>query len=72
MLINSAIADLRHPPFVDFVGARPREWHYPQRQLSSFGLSFQYRPPRAVHSHTLEFGVESGQQADQFNVGLLA
>ena len=32
----------------------------------------QYGAPGAVHRHTLELGVQCGQQTDQFDIWLLA
>jgi hypothetical protein len=71
-LIDSAFADVGHALLIDFIGAWPGQRHNPQGQLSGFGLSFQHGTARAVHGNALEFGVQGGQQAGQFNAGLLA
>ena len=44
----------------------------PQRQVGGFGLRFEHRTARAVHGDTVEFTVDGGEQADDFDVGLPA
>ena len=42
------------------------------REMIAGGLRFEHRAACAVHGHAVEFGVERGQQANQFDGGIAA
>ena len=61
-----------HAVFVDLVRAGVRQHHGDQRQPRRSRLGFDQFPPHGVHRHPVERLVERGQEADDFEVGLLA
>ena len=69
---GGAVADFGHALLVLLVGTGPGQGDIPERKVCGGGLGFKDRAAGSVHGDAIEFGIDGGEQSDDFNVGLLA
>ena len=71
VLVSGTATGVGHALFIDFVGAGPGERDVPERKLRGGGLCYEDGAASAVHGDTIEFGVDGGEEADDFDAGLV-